>query len=121
MASVTSWNRTIESIVLTDLQQVLDEAARTDPNLALFLRLNATTGMRRGEVCGLQWGDLDVRNATLTVSRAVVSVPNGTIVTDTKTHAVRRLPRRGDSGPVSWSAVPSQRGTDQARSAGHRS
>ena len=57
--------------------------------------------MRRGEVCGLQWGDLDVASGTLTVSRAVVSVPDGTIVKDTKTHAVRRLAaRRGDCDPA---------------------
>jgi integrase len=78
-------------LVLTDLHGLLDEAARTDPHLALFLRISATTGMRRGEVCGLQWGDLHRVSGTLTITRAVVSVPNGTVVKDTKTHAVRRL------------------------------
>jgi integrase len=78
-------------LVLTDLQQILDEAARAGAGFALFFRLSATTGMRRGEVCALQWSDLDVETGTLTISRAVVSVPDGTIVKDTKTHAVRRL------------------------------
>lgn len=33
------------------------------------------TGMRRGEVCGLQWDDLDVHGQTLWVRRSVLDVP----------------------------------------------
>ena len=108
-------------LALTDLQRILDEAARTGPDLALFLRLSATTGMRRGEVCGLQWGDLDVASGTLTVSRAVVSVPNGTIVKDTKTHAVRRLALDEETATQLVGCGATATTSSSARAAGPRS
>ena len=38
----------------------------------------AMTGMRRGEACGLQWGDVDTGSGTLTVRRS--RVPVGSVV-----------------------------------------
>lgn len=54
------------------------------------LRLSAATGCRRGEVVGLQWGDLDGR--TLTVRRSLLDVKGnrGTPKT-TKTKRVRQV------------------------------
>jgi hypothetical protein len=49
--------------------------------------LAAITRVRRGELCGLQVGDL--RNATLVIERAVAYTPRaGLIVKDTKTGAL---------------------------------
>lgn len=39
-----------------------------------LLRLAAFTGMRRSELCGLRWDDVDLDGATLTVRRTVTSV-----------------------------------------------
>ena len=38
------------------------------------LWVTAHTGMRRGEVLGLRWGDVDFEEAQLSVSRSLVSV-----------------------------------------------
>ena len=47
--------------------------ARTDTHFSA-LWLAANTGMRRGEVLGLRWGDLDLESARLSVNRSLISV-----------------------------------------------
>jgi hypothetical protein len=47
--------------------------------------------MRRGELCGLKWGDMDLGRARIVVSPAVAAVPDGTTEKSTKTHASRRV------------------------------
>jgi integrase len=38
-----------------------------------------TTGLRRGEVCGLRWGDIDLSNAKLTVNGQFVQYADSTV------------------------------------------
>jgi integrase len=47
--------------------------------------------MRRVELCGLKWGDVDLGAARLVVSRSVAAVADGTTEKSTKTHATRRI------------------------------
>ncbi|HZU74088.1 MAG TPA: tyrosine-type recombinase/integrase [Acidimicrobiales bacterium] len=56
-------------------------------------RLAATTGMRRGELCGLEWGDVDLHGRHLFVRRARVMVGGGYAMTqEPKTPAgVRKI------------------------------
>lgn len=54
------------------------------------LWLAAHTGMRRGENLGLQWGDIDLDTARLSVNRAVVSVGYELHVSRGKTRTARR-------------------------------
>ncbi|HEY5273757.1 MAG TPA: tyrosine-type recombinase/integrase [Acidimicrobiales bacterium] len=72
--------------------RLLEAADESDPDLACFLRLAATTGARRGEVCGLRWRDIDLTAGTVLISRSVVEAANNVIIEkDTKTHASRRI------------------------------
>lgn len=48
------------------------------------------TGMRRSELLGLKWADLDEENSTITVQRAVMNAEDGPKLDDTKTEASRR-------------------------------
>jgi integrase len=91
--------REIVPPTLAQVRALLLKAAE-DPMLGTFVWLAATTGARRGELCGLKWSDLDVvpaaddhpETATLTIRRAVIDAPGGgVIVKDTKSHAVRAL------------------------------
>jgi integrase len=56
---------------------------------ALWL-LAASTGMRRGEVLGLQWPDVDLGRARVAVRRSLVTVGHRVVVSEPKTAKGRR-------------------------------
>lgn len=69
-----------------------------DPNapLGCFLRLAATSGARRGELCALRWKHVDFDKPVL-IERSIVENGKGELIEkDTKTHAARQL--RLDAG-----------------------
>jgi integrase len=57
---------------LDQLRTFLDAA--TDDRLVALYRMVAAVGLRRGEVCGLPWSDVDLDTGTLRVSQQLVSV-----------------------------------------------
>ena len=52
--------------------------------------LSAHTGMRRGEVLGLRWGDVDLEAGRVSVRQALVSVAYDVHISDVKTGTGRR-------------------------------
>jgi integrase len=75
-----------------DVLALIDAARANDPDFGCFVLLAATSGARRGELCALQWSDLDLKKATVTISRAIVEAQHSQLVEkDTKTHSVRRI------------------------------
>lgn len=75
-----------------EVGRLLAAAEADDPDFAMFLRLAAATGARRGELCGLRWRSVDFAGRALLISRGVVLGPAGEVVEkDTKTHAARRI------------------------------
>ena len=78
-------------------------AVWTPVQLAAFLRhasgdrlgaayhLVGSTGLRRGELCGLRWSDVDLDGATLTVRQQHVEVGRAIVVGEPKTKAGARL------------------------------
>jgi integrase len=52
-----------------ELRAILEAAARRHPDFAAMLRLWAQTGLRAGEVCALQWQDVDLQQGTVVVRR----------------------------------------------------
>jgi integrase len=65
------------------------EATRGDPFEALYV-LALTTGLRRGELLGLRWDDVDLERGTLRVGRALVREGGRHTVGETKTRRGRR-------------------------------
>jgi integrase len=63
--------------------------ARTSTHFAA-LWLAANIGMRRGEVLGLRWGDVDLESARLSVNRSLVSVAYELHESRGKTRTARR-------------------------------
>jgi integrase len=59
--------------------------------LALYLWLAAVTGARRGELCGLQWQDVDRKRGILHVAFNYLVRAGAKIRKDTKTHQDRYL------------------------------
>lgn len=80
--------------VLGDSQlEVFMEAIRQEPYWYDFFYVEIMTGLRRGEICGLKWSDIDFIEGTLSVRRSIDSERKGGItVGETKTDAgIRRI------------------------------
>jgi integrase len=71
--------------------KLIARAEQEEPDFGVFLRLAASSGARRGELCALQWGDVNLDTATLIVRRSLIDGEHGYVEKDTKTHAARRL------------------------------
>jgi integrase len=70
---------------------LLAAAESYNPHLASMLWVAATTGMRRGELCGLRWSDTDFGGGTLTVRTSISDLPGLVEVRPTKSRRVRRI------------------------------
>ena len=67
------------------------EAIHADPFWHDFFYTELTTGLRRGEICGLMWSDFDERSGTLKISRTLHREKGGRLVAgETKTYAGMR-------------------------------
>jgi integrase len=76
----------------TQLRKLLTAArASRRRDLAQIVQWAAMTGMRRGEICGLRWHDVDWTARTVQVRRSIYQV--GTVVAekDPKTHQARTI------------------------------
>ena len=68
------------------------EAIKADEHWHDFFYLELTTGLRRGELCGLMWTDFDEKKGTLSIRRTLHSKPGGGYyVGETKTSTGRRI------------------------------
>jgi integrase len=65
-------------------------AAVADDRLMPAYRLLASTGMRRGEVLGVRWSDVDLAKARLTVNRSLTVVDRALVWSSPKTPRSRR-------------------------------
>ena len=70
------------------LKQFLEEISSHRLYPALYLL--ATTGMRRGEVLGLRWSDVDLDGHSISVTRALVIIAYEAQLSDVKTGQGRR-------------------------------
>ena len=70
------------------------EAIKQDRQWHDFFYLEITTGLRRGELCGLMWSDFDEKKGTLSIRRTLHGKRGGGYyVGDTKTGKGRRIIR----------------------------
>ena len=74
------------------------EAIEQDEVWRDFFYTELTTGLRRGEICGLQWEDFDEADGTLKIVRSVSSRKAGALdIGETKTNKGRRTISLPDS------------------------
>lgn len=74
-----------------EVRKLLSTAQHHNPELATFLWVAVTTGMRRGEICALRWSDVDFQDSVLTVRRSISDMPGRVEARSTKTRRVRRI------------------------------
>lgn len=77
-----------------EIKLLLTSVAEKRPDLGALILVAATTGCRRGELCGLRWRDVDLDKAEIHVRQAITDLPNrlgGVQAKDTKTHRPRVL------------------------------
>jgi integrase len=70
----------IEPPSIDEVRRIL--AAATVDNFDDIVQLALATGARRGELAGLQWKDIDLKAATLTIRRSVADQKGGTIIVE---------------------------------------
>ena len=87
-SSISRSGRSISVWTSDQLRRFLD--AMADHELYRLYLLAATTGMRRGELAGLPWSNVDLDAARLTVNQQIVSVQYKLIEGDLKTPTSRR-------------------------------
>lgn len=67
------------------------EIIKSDERWHDFFYTELTTGLRRGEICGLRWEDFDEQNGKLKIRRSVGRIKNGVLpVGETKTETGMR-------------------------------
>jgi integrase len=98
------------------LVQLFRLAQESDPELATFIMLAASSGARRGELLALRSGDIDFDRGTLSIERGIVLVGGNLIEQGTKTHQSRRISL--DAGTVSALEEHRERMMDRAQAAG---
>lgn len=69
---------------------------KADHPFDVIVPLILHTGMRRGEVCGLNWKDIDFTNCTISICRSLLYLPEkGVFEDDTKTFSSTRVIKVG--------------------------
>lgn len=63
------------------LMDLVTEKAPHPFDMIIIMLLH--TGMRRGECCGLKWEDIDFENQTISITRALLYLPNTGVYEDT--------------------------------------
>lgn len=76
-----------------------------------LLRVAAMTGLRRSELCGLRWVDVDFDRARLTVRQAITTVRHQPSLGDVKSTRSRRVV---DLDPVTLQVLRSERARQRA-------
>lgn len=68
---------------LSDLFKALDDDPKVPYDYGVMIKILLLTGLRRGELLGLEWGDIDFENGYLRVVRNSLYNPEQGIYTDT--------------------------------------
>jgi integrase len=74
------WSPEIRPPSLLAVMELIAAVRQHNDDIADFFHVAAMTGMRRGEIAGLRWDDIDVERRALTVRHSVVHAGPGEVV-----------------------------------------
>ena len=82
-----------EKQILCDSQlEIFKEAIKKEPYWSDLFYVEIMTGLRKGELCGLKWSDIDFILGTMCIRRSVSKTKDGIVIGETKTDAgVRKI------------------------------
>lgn len=92
LAQVPGRKETKRKIRVPSPETVSKAIANATPDFADAIAIAATLGLRRGELAGLQWRDLDQPKKLLRIERCIVTFGADSVVKSPKTHQVREIP-----------------------------
>lgn len=79
----------VQALTETQARELLE--AINDPVFARIIRLALATGMRRGEILGLSWKDVDLDRQTISINQSVIRKDGKEVIsTDLKNASSRR-------------------------------
>lgn len=81
----------IEPPTAEEVRALVRAADERNPTLSALIMLAALTGARRGELCALQWTDVDLTLGTVRISRSILDLPDRVEEKATKSHQERTL------------------------------
>ena len=67
--------------------EIFKEAIKKEPYWNDLFYVEIMTGLRKGELCGLKWSDIDFISGTMCIRRSVSKGKDGIVVGETKTDA----------------------------------
>lgn len=89
---------TVSYLEEADVAKLLSALHDAPPQYSAIVQLGLFTGMRRGEICGLRWSDIDFEKSTISVNRTMEYIPHeGLIFTAPKTKASNRTFKVGSN------------------------
>ncbi|MGA5538623.1 site-specific integrase [Mycolicibacterium nivoides] len=83
--------REIATLTVEQVKKLFTYLETSGDRLEHLHHLAVQMGLRRGELSGLRWSDIDLDAATLTIAHQRVHSEAGAVVTETKTDAGRRV------------------------------
>lgn len=83
-------HKEVHPLTVKEWDLLFAEAEKESPQFFTLILLEWATGLRRSELLGLKWSDIDFEAGTLTVERAVINGKDGPTISDTKTKQSKR-------------------------------
>ena len=83
-----------------EARRFLQAASEAGPQWAAFFALALDSGMRKGELCGLQWGDVDIERRQITIQRQLLKPGNPPTFGPMKNKAPRVIEVSGETADL---------------------
>ncbi len=82
----------VDAFTKEQAKQFIELLEDTELEFKCMMLILLTTGMRRGELCGLQWGDIDFEQGSVSINRSVSYTPDaGRVIGTPKTASGIRI------------------------------
>lgn len=85
--------RAVPFLTDAEVTAIVSKVAETDPRFALFLRILADTGLRRGELCRMEWRDVQTGRGVVLVRKSKSKKPREVPMIESVVAAFKALDR----------------------------